>query len=78
MLFVSIHSPSHRPSFKSLDNFFSDLNYLLFTIQLCQNILVIGDLNIDISSSRNDINKDKYLNLPMSHDLLTNIIYDPN
>lgn len=71
LIIVAIY---RSPSAKCLDNFFSDLNCLLSTLRLSRNLLLIGDMNIDISSSNNDINKDKYLNLTASHGLLPTYI----
>lgn len=67
---LSIIAIYRSPSFRCLDSFLSDLNCLLSTVKVTQNILLIGDLNIDISLDNTDINKDHYLNLTSSHGLL--------
>lgn len=59
------------PSFRCLAGFFNDLNYSLSILKLLQNILLIGDLNIDISAANTDIHKDNSLNLTSSYDLLS-------
>lgn len=58
------------PSFKNIDNFLADLNNTLQNYSSYKNIIVIGDINIDITPSRIDSNSEKYLNLTAFHGLL--------
>ncbi|XP_026317899.1 uncharacterized protein LOC113228740 isoform X2 [Hyposmocoma kahamanoa] len=58
------------PANKCLNGFFCDLNNSLSTLKSSRNVLLIGDINIDISSANTDLNKEKYLNLISSHGLL--------
>lgn len=58
------------PANKCLNGFFCDLNNSLSTLKSSRNVLLIGDINIDISSANTDLNKGKYLNLISSHGLL--------
>lgn len=50
--------------------FLKSLDELLFNFKSYQNIIIIGDINIDIATNNNDKISDEYLNLTASHGLL--------
>lgn len=58
------------PSVKDLTSFLNSLDHLLTTICSFKNIIIIGDINIDITEGRLDSGATDYLNLLASHGLL--------
>lgn len=64
---ISLYRP---PSFKNLDNFLMSLDKVLLSLEKFQNVIVIGDINIDIKADSIDRHANNYLNLTASHGLL--------
>lgn len=58
------------PSFKEVTNFLSSLNQLLTTNASYSNMIITGDINIDIAEGNTDPKTPEYLNLNASHGLL--------
>ncbi|CAH2083340.1 unnamed protein product [Euphydryas editha] len=67
MVIIAIYRP---PSYKNIDKFLSSLNLVLNNVTNYNNIVVIGDMNIDIGTDKTNINSDKYMNLTAFHGLL--------
>lgn len=66
-LLICIYRP---PSQTNLTNFFDSLNNLLISSSSYQNIIICGDINIDIHDNNSDRNSCNYLNLLAFHGLL--------
>lgn len=64
---IGIYRP---PSHTNTTNFINSLDLLLQKIASYKNILIFGDLNIDISTSSGDSRRFEYLNLLACHGLL--------
>lgn len=64
---IGIYRP---PSHTNTTNFINSLDLLLQKIASYKNILIFGDLNIDISTSSGDNRRFEYLNLLACHGLL--------
>lgn len=57
---IAIYRP---PGYKNVNNFIQSLNELLQHYSSVQNIIILGDINIDIASSSTDCNKAPYLDM---------------
>lgn len=66
-ILLSVYRP---PGYKDLTNFLDSLDKVLANISHYQNIIVAGDININISEQCQDVNKNNYLNLLASHGIL--------
>lgn len=65
---VAIYRP---PSYRSIDNFLTAINDILISTKTFKNVVVTGDLNINIADMNStDQNCDEYLNLLAQHELL--------
>lgn len=58
------------PSYSNLEVFSNSLNNLLCTLNHLQNLILMGDININIMPRNNDRNSDNYLTLTATHGLL--------
>lgn len=58
------------PSFASPSNFQNSIDTLLHELKHIPNILLLGDINIDISEGNKDNRSDEYMDLLASHGLL--------
>lgn len=58
------------PSFHSADRFLQSLDNLLNDLKHTTNIIILGDINIDISNNTNDAKADEYLDLLAMHHLI--------
>ena len=67
IVIVAIYRP---PSFRYTDNFLNSLNTALASVSTYNNIILAGDININISPNSNDPHCNEYLNLTASHGLL--------
>lgn len=65
---ISIYRP---PGYKDITNFINSLDTLLANVSSYTNIIITGDININIHEHSHDTNKHTYLNLLASHGLLT-------
>jgi hypothetical protein len=65
-IIIAIYRP---PGYKDIDGFILSLNDLLSGINH-QNIIIIGDINIDIGTDSSDVWSHSYLNLLASHGIL--------
>lgn len=63
------------PSYKDLTHFFKSLDEALFSLKTFKSVLIIGDLNINIISSKVNHSVDEYLTLIASHGLLPGHLY---
>lgn len=59
------------PSKRNITPFLISLDKLLLTYKSYTNIIIMGDINIDIKPNNDDTNSHDYLNLLASHGLLT-------
>lgn len=64
---INIYRP---PSFKQIEPFVASLDKQLCQLKKYQNIIIVGDINIDIKDGNNDIRSPQYINLLTSHGLL--------
>lgn len=67
MAIVSIY---RSPSQQNISNFLSSLNEILTGLNYFNNIILVGDININITVNNQDVNSHEYLNLTASHGLL--------
>lgn len=67
---VAIISIYRSPSFKNIDTFLISLNNVLDNLSSFKNIVIIGDINIDIAPDSLTSDSSSYLNLLASHGLL--------
>ncbi|CAH0717704.1 unnamed protein product, partial [Brenthis ino] len=63
------------PSERNIDNFLRSLDVLPSDLSNYSNIVLVGDLNIDITQNNIDKNSDQYLNLLATHGLLPGHVY---
>lgn len=63
------------PSFSNIDNFITSLDSLLNTYRNRNNVIIMGDLNIDVKLNNEDRNSTDYLNLLASHGFLPGHLY---
>lgn len=64
---ISIYRP---PQFRDKTKFINSLNILLESLRHFKNIIIIGDINIDISPLSKDPDNEDYLNVTVHHGLL--------
>lgn len=64
---IALYRP---PGQKNTNNFFESLNDLLTKCSCYKNIIVTGDINIDIAQDNSDSRSSSYLNLMASHGML--------
>lgn len=64
---IGIYRP---PSYPNTYNFTSSIDCLLSTLGNCKNVVLCGDINIDISTNTSDNRSQDYLNILASHSLL--------
>ena len=64
---LAIYRP---PGYKNVNNFIQSLNNLLIKYSSVQNVIVLGDINIDICESSSDPNSSPYLDMLAFHGLL--------
>ncbi|XP_059055133.1 uncharacterized protein LOC131849153 [Achroia grisella] len=67
---VAIVAVYRSPSYTNLKPFYESLNSALNTITSYKTSVIIGDININISSTNNDPNSDEYLNMIATHGML--------
>ena len=60
----------YRPPIYNIEKFLKSMDYLLKSLSSYANIIVIGDININIKEIANDPKSHEYLNLMASHGLL--------
>lgn len=61
----------YRPAgFKNITRFIESLNTLLSKYSTYSNIILVGDINVDITPNNTDSNSSSYLNLLASHGML--------
>lgn len=58
------------PSFRNTNDFIDCLDLTMHSLMSFKTIILIGDININISQNANDINSDTYLNTVASHAML--------
>lgn len=66
-ILLAIYRP---PGYKDITNFLNSLNLILMRISQFNNIIISGDINININDNYQDSNKNNYLNLLASFGLL--------
>lgn len=59
------------PSFTNIDRFLESLNIILTELKQYKNVIIMGDINVDIAPENNDKRSDDYLLLLASHGLAT-------
>lgn len=64
--FVSIYRP---PSFRNTENFISSLDSILNKLKYYKNVILMGDININIIDNRIDLKSVDYLEMLASHGL---------
>lgn len=67
---VAIAAIYRSPSRSNANGFLNSLDNLLTTIASCKTALIVGDININITTGNTDSNSEEYLNLTASHGLL--------
>lgn len=67
---ISILAIYRSPSTRNYDNFISGLNGVLLELSFQKNIVIMGDINIDIISDNITQQASDYLNLLASHEIL--------
>lgn len=67
---TAIISIYRSPSFQNLENFYNSLQSVVSSLQSHANIILIGDINVDIKSGSNDRHAGDYLTLTASLGLL--------
>lgn len=66
---VAIIALYRSPSYRDTDNFYSSLKQIVTSLKSNNNIVLVGDINIDIKPGTLDHNSEDYLNLTASLDL---------
>lgn len=64
---VALYRP---PSFRHTVSFLDSLNNILTSVSSYKNVVVVGDININICPNNNDPHYNEYMNLTASHGLL--------
>lgn len=67
---IAVVSIYRSPSYNQLDPFLESLDQVLISLQSYKNIILTGDINIDIKQTTNDNNSLRYLELIALHGLL--------
>ena len=65
----------YRPPSQNIDSFLDSLNINLVKISSYKNIVLVGDININIASGKTDIHAQNYLNICAFHGLLPSHYY---
>ncbi|CAF4850788.1 unnamed protein product [Pieris macdunnoughi] len=72
---TAVNGIYRSPSQRSIDPFLLSLDKLLSQYKNYRNLILAGDLNIDIKSCNEDKNSEGYLNLLASHGILPGHTY---
>lgn len=67
---IAIIAIYRSPSYKNIDNFINSLTGTLTDLASHRNVAIIGDININITTDKNDPQTELYLNAAASHGLL--------
>lgn len=64
---LAIYRP---PGYRNINKFIESMNNILIKYSKIQNIIIVGDINIDITDSNKDINSNLYLDMLAFHGIL--------
>lgn len=67
---TAIISIYRSPAIRNIDNFLYSLDNILSKLNTFKNVVLIGDINIPINSSKLDLSGERYLTIAASHGLL--------
>lgn len=67
---TAIIAAYRSPSYKKIDNFLQSLNGILQDLSLFKNIVITGDINININPNQSSVSQNEYLNVCSFHGLL--------